>query len=153
MPAAAAARLAAVDSHVCAGHAAASEAAAKDEPAAELQLLDDDEVKSFLVKGWHILEDTLVPEAVHDRIYAEGVEFLRDEAVLTAENVTSRIPAIKQVVSSPVVRGALQSLLGEGYALHPHTFLHSTFAGNDEDFHKGNVGPDAPAVCKLLCSS
>ena len=55
---------------------------------------------------------------------------------LIAENVTSRIPAMQEVISSPAVSGALQSLLGEGYALHPHTFLHNTNAGMDQDFHK-----------------
>eukprot|EP01050_Picozoa_sp_SAG11_P028375 SAG11_NODE_7557_length_1129_cov_1.768932_1_plen_151_part_00 len=106
-----------------------------------MQLLTDDEVKSFLINGWHILTDIAVPEAVHDSIYTEGVDFLGREDVLIAENVTSRIPAIKHVVSSPVVRGAVQSLLGEGYALHPHTFLHSTSAGNDQDFHKDGILP------------
>jgi hypothetical protein len=49
-----------------------------------------------------------------------------------AENITSRVPAISRIVDSPAVGGVLQSLLGEGYALHPHTFLHSTNPGQDQ---------------------
>lgn len=100
-------------------------------------LLKDDEVKAFLINGWHILPGPRIglPDALHDRIYDEGISMLAesDSGQLVAENVTSRIPAVQEICSSPVVSGAIQSLLGEGYALHPHTFLHSTFPGNDQD--------------------
>ena len=120
-------------------------------------LLSDDEVKTFLQRGWHIVEGPKLglPESVHDGIYETGMDVLSKgrrsfrrgpdgkmimeqdpNNELIAENVTSRIPAMQEVISSPAVSGALQSLLGEGYALHPHTFLHNTNAGMDQDFHK-----------------
>ena len=103
-------------------------------------LLTDDEVKSFLINGWHILPGPRIglPDALHDSIYDEGLSVLAaasggESGQLVAENVTSRIPQMQEICASPVVSGAIQSLLGEGYALHPHTFLHSTFPGNDQD--------------------
>ena len=114
-------------------------------------LLTDEEVKTFLIKGWHILPGPHIglPETLHDSIYAEGMSMLAEARAadagglgqLVAENVTSRIPAMQEICASPVVSGAIQSLLGEGYALHPHTFLHSTFAGADQDFHKDGILP------------
>eukprot|EP01047_Picozoa_sp_COSAG01_P096501 COSAG01_NODE_26991_length_697_cov_1.591973_1_plen_220_part_10 len=117
----------------------------------EKVLLTDEEVKTFLINGWHVLPGAHIglPDALHDSIYDEGMSMLaeaRDQndgglGQLVAENVTSRIPAMQEVCASPVVSGAIQSLLGEGYALHPHTFLHSTFAGMDQDFHKDGILP------------
>lgn len=117
----------------------------------EKVLLTDEEVKAFLINGWHILPGPHIglPDALHDSIYDEGMSMLaeaRDQAngglgQLVAENVTSRIPAMQEVCASPVVSGAIQSLLGKGYALHPHTFLHSTSAGMDQDFHKDGILP------------
>ena len=117
---------------------------------------------AFLQKGWHILEGPKLglPDSVHDGIYETGMDVLSKgrrsfrrgpdgkmimeqapDNELIAENVTSRIPAMQEVISSPAVSGALQSLLGEGFALHPHTFLHNTNAGMDQDFHKDGILP------------
>eukprot|EP01045_Picozoa_sp_COSAG04_P009936 COSAG04_NODE_594_length_12270_cov_52.568975_6_plen_131_part_00 len=55
-----------------------------------------------------------------------------------AENIHSAIPAVHRLMSSPAVHGALTSILGEGYALHPHTFMHvkDEVNGGDGDWHK-----------------
>ena len=55
-----------------------------------------------------------------------------------AENIHSAIPAVHRLMSSPAVHGALTSILGEGFALHPHTFMHvkDEVNGGDGDWHK-----------------
>jgi hypothetical protein len=147
-------RLCAVAAHLhtqARGPRADSAGAAAAGPGQGKVLLTDEEVKTFLIKGWHILPGPHIglPETLHDSIYAEGMSMLAEARAadagglgqLVAENVTSRIPAMQEICASPVVSGAIQSLLGEGYALHPHTFLHSTFAGADQDFHKDGILP------------
>ena len=83
---------------------------------------------------------------MHDGIYETGMDVLSKgrrsfrrgpdgkmimeqapDNELIAENVTSRIPAMQEVISSPAVSGALQSLLGEGFALHPERPLSHMF--------------------------
>ena len=58
-----------------------------------------------------------------------------------AENVNARIPRLKEVLRSEGVKGCLTSILGEGYTLHPHTFLHTTATNRDQDFHKDGILP------------
>ena len=60
-----------------------------------------------------------------------------------AENIHSAIPAVHRLMSSPAVYGALTSILGEGYALHPHTFMHvkDEVNGGDGDWHKRAPNP------------
>ena len=44
----------------------------------------------------------------------------------------------------PAVAGALQSILGQGYSLHPHTFTHiKDDVGADQDWHK-SASPSLP---------
>ena len=43
---------------------------------------------------------------------------------MSRENTHSAVPEVHEVMAMPAVAGALQSILGEGYSLHPHTFTH-----------------------------
>ena len=45
-------------------------------------------------------------------------------------------------MAMPAVAGALQSILGKGYSLHPHTFTHiKDDVGADQDWHKDGFLP------------
>ena len=65
------------------------------------------------------------------------------EGMSHAENIHSAIPAVHRLMSSPAVHGALTSILGEGFALHPHTFMHvkDEVNGGDGDWHKRAPSP------------
>ena len=139
------------DNRISRASTAVATSSGADQDSPQKVLLSDDEVKTFLINGWHILPGPHIglPDALHDSIYEEGMSMLAEARALdegglgqlVAENVSSRIPAMREICASPLVSGAIQSLLGEGYALHPHTFLHSTFPGNDQDFHKDGILP------------
>ena len=56
---------------------------------------------------------------------------------MSRENTHSAVPEVHEVMAMPAVAGALQSILGEGYSLHPHTFTHiKDDVGADQDWHK-----------------
>ena len=128
---------------------AATSAAGED----ALLLLGDADVKKFIMRGWHILQGPQLglDPSVHERNYREGLSFISDAQgsreglrgghPLIAENMTARAPSLRDVCACPAVAGALESLLGQGYALHPHTFLHATNPGADQQFHKDGILP------------
>jgi hypothetical protein len=154
-------RLAVIHAQLCAGRRT-GDSLTRVPPAASQQptnkvLLSDSEVKRFIISGWHILEGPQLglDPSVHDANYRDGLAFdteaagsreswteaLERRAPLIAENMTSRAPSLRGVCSSPAVVGALESLLGQGYALHPHTFLHKTTSSSDQQFHKDGILP------------
>jgi hypothetical protein len=112
---------------------AAVAAAAATAAAAPPLLLSDRAVQSFIMSGWMALtpEEIGLPRAFHRTVY-EKTSALHDQAVESGveggkkigENTHSAVPEVHEVMSTPAVRGALQSILGEGYGLHPHTYTH-----------------------------
>ena len=52
-------------------------------------------------------------------------------------NLLPYVPQVQQVWQHPNVRGALESILGQGYIMHPHRYLHLREEGNANlDWHK-----------------
>ena len=52
------------------------------------------------------------------------------------------LQGLQDVCRSPAVHGALQSLLGKGYMLHPHGGFHAKPAGSGgQSFHKDGFFP------------
>ena len=116
------------------------------------KLLSDGEVQEFIKSGFITLPGPTLglPAEVHARIDDAGQKFLQAEKAdaeaggkggMNADNLNAAVPEIRTVVKSPRVDGALRSLLGDGYALHPHTFLHTTFTNRDQDYHKDGALP------------
>jgi hypothetical protein len=97
------------------------------------RLLSDAAVQSFIMKGWMSIppEEIGLPRAFHQTVY-DKMSALHDEAVESGveggkkigENTHSHTPEVYEVMRTPAVAGALQSILGEGYGLHPHTYTH-----------------------------
>ena len=114
----------------------------------EQQLLDDRQMSAFLTEGYVLLHPTELPQQLHEKLFAAAAQ-LYDEARLVGgstthlqylgDNVLARIPELNEVLDAPTVTGALASILGDGYVLHPHHFVHS--AGRaDQGFHQdGNL--------------
>ena len=55
---------------------------------------------------------------------------------LTRKQVVRELPEITDIVRSPTLSGALHSILGPGYAMHPHRALHTSNPNSDQQFHK-----------------
>ena len=114
----------------------------------ERHLLDDAQMSAFLSDGYVVLSPAEIPQQLHATLFAQAAQ-LYDEVRLVGgttthlqylgDNVLARIPELNQVLNAPTITGALTSILGPGYVLHPHHFVHS--AGRaDQGFHQdGNL--------------
>ena len=84
--------------------------------------LDDAGLQRFLRDGYITL-DAGLPADFHQRLYEE-VDGVFESEGNPGNNILPRLPAIRRVLDSPPVRGALQSLLGTDFYLHAHRFCH-----------------------------
>ena len=88
------------------------------------RLLDDGQVRAFIANGFLRLAPDVAPT-----LHAEVDALLRDAVENEGwygNNILARVPKLHDVVECPVVRGALESLAGPGYYLHPHRAIHSS---------------------------
>ena len=98
-------------------------------------LLDDRALAEFISHGYTLIQ-TDQPPAFHqdvclqlDKIYAEEGN--------PGNNILPRLPQVGQVFASAPVRGALTSLLGAGYSMHPHRYCHLNRPGTEgQGWHK-----------------
>lgn len=88
----------------------------------EAILLSDEQMRQFIVDGY--LEFTpSVPEGIHQTIYQKLCDTL-DRGANPGNNVLPQVPEMRHILNSPEVRGALISVLGQGYIEHPHRYCH-----------------------------
>ena len=113
-----------------------------------MKLLSDTQYAEYLENGYIVLQ---IPEldgtfhakmteaaaAVHDESRAIGGDSGHLQVV--GDNLRARIPSTQELLDSGIIDGALTSVLGAEYVLHPHHFVHE--AGNfDQGFHQdGNL--------------
>ena len=99
-------------------------------------LLNDEHIRHFIVNGYvNVTAD--VPTHIHETIYnktdelfAGAIDFRGDRYHNPLNNVLPLVPELQVVLESPEVRGALTSILGDGYVMHPHRHCHPNFAGS-----------------------
>ena len=97
-------------------------------------LLDDDAVRQFLIDG-SIQVRADFPDDFHGRVY-DGLE---QQLAFgnPGNNILPQLPELSSVYEHPAVRGALTSLLGPGYFMHPHRYCHLNLPGSDQQhWHK-----------------
>ena len=117
-------------------------------------LLSDADVKQFLVDGCLALPMTDLPVGFHRELQAKsraGFEQLRADGY-EDRYVYEQLPAMSDILSSPVLRGALVSLLGEGYVQHPHRSMHVQGDIEDEEPRLGDGGWCGSTASALRCS-
>ena len=85
-------------------------------------LLTDEQMREFIVNGYLVFEPT-VPEGTHEACY-ERLNQIIDSEPNPGNNILPRVPAMRHVLNSPEVRGALISVLGPNYLEHPHRYCH-----------------------------
>ena len=99
------------------------------------QLLDDAAVRDFITDGYLIIQSHHPPE-FHLAVCRQLDEVL-DKGGNPGNNLLPLVPGIQQVFDSPPVSGALESLLGPGFSMHPHRYCHTHPAGSkDQNWHK-----------------
>ena len=93
-----------------------------------LKLLTDRQLKDFLIDGVAILQVDEMPREWHEAFYAKALAM--SQGGRGRGSLWSEMPEITQVCRTPTVRGALTSILGRDYVMHPHRALHTTSTGD-----------------------
>ena len=81
---------------------------------------------------------TQLPESFHRAIYERFDTLIGDDAKLNpGNNLLPAVPELNRIFADPVVRGALTSVVGPDYVMHPHRALHNNPPGSDaQRMHK-----------------
>ncbi len=98
-------------------------------------LLNPEEIRDFIVNGYIQIQADFSTD-LHGHIYQQIEEVLAKEGN-PGNNLLPRIPEIQRVFEHPKVSGALTSLLGPNYLIHPHRYCHLNTPGSDgQTWHK-----------------
>ena len=98
-------------------------------------LLNEEEIRDFIINGYIQIQADF-PTNLHEGIYQQIEEVLAKEGN-PGNNLLPRIPEIQGVFEHPKVCGALTSLLGQDYLMHPHRYCHLNSPGSDgQTWHK-----------------
>ena len=92
-------------------------------------LLSDDQMRRFITDGYLVLNANL-PAEIHAAIY-ERLQWVLHQEGNPGNNILPAVPEMQQVLDSPSVRGALTSVLGRNWVLHPHRFVHNNEPGGE----------------------
>ncbi len=101
---------------------------------ADQVLLTDEEVQKFIVDGVISFQSGIDP-SINRKIH-ELLQYSAEYEMPLGNNFLSRVPDIYKILRCPRVSGALTSLLGPNYLIHPHRAIHRStpVAGKLEDF-------------------
>ena len=94
-----------------------------------LILLTDSQVQAYLTNGY-ITVQTAHPPAVHQNIHQQ-IETLFATEGNPGNDIVPKAPDLYQILRDPAVDGALQSLLGPSYLIHPHRHCHHNPCGSE----------------------
>ena len=91
-------------------------------------LLTDSQVQAYLTNGY-ITVQTAHPPAGHQNIHQQ-IETLFATEGNPGNDILPKVPDLYQILRDPAVDGALQSLLGPSYLIHPHRHCHHNPCGS-----------------------
>ena len=104
-------------------------------PTRNSHLLKDDAIRRFITDGY-VQVNAGLPQEFHRDLFRK-IETVLEEEGNPGNNILPRIPEIQRVFDQPAVRGALTSLLGPGYLMHPHRYCHLNKPGSSgQQWHK-----------------
>ena len=89
-----------------------------------MKLLTDSQMQAFIINGFVTVKADFSP-AFHESVRTQA------EAIFSTEgnpgnDILPKIPDLADLSTHPAVTGALTSVLGPGYAIHPHRHCHLT---------------------------
>jgi len=91
---------------------------------AQSHLLSDQEMVSFIARGYHIVEPDF-PVGFNEAICAEIAALPGNPG----DGILDAVPKLHAVYAHPKVAGALTSILGADYQMSSHRHCHSNFPG------------------------
>ena len=91
-------------------------------------LLTDAQVQAYLTNGYITVQTAHSP-AVHQNIHRQ-IETLFATEGNPGNDILPKVPDLYQILRDPAVDGALQSLLGPSYLIHPHRHCHHNPCGS-----------------------
>jgi HEAT repeat protein len=99
-------------------------------------LLTDEQMAHFITKGYVVLENDL-PREFHELV-RNKIDYVCKEEGNPGNNFLPRVPEIGEFFDTPVVKGALTSILGPDYFMHPHCHMHYNRPGREkaQNWHK-----------------
>ena len=99
------------------------------------KLLNDAQMREFIANGFISLKADF-PKEFHQTIYDKTKQVF-DNGGNPGNNVLPSVPELNQIFDHPTIHGALQSVLGEGYYMHPHRHCHVNPPGSPgQGLHK-----------------
>lgn len=98
-------------------------------------LLNDEQMRRFIVNGYITVKANL-PANFHEAIFRQ-TQIVFEKEGNPGNNVLPRIPAIQEIFDDATVHGALTSVLGPNYYMHPHRHCHYNPPGSGgQTMHK-----------------
>ncbi len=98
-------------------------------------LLTDDQMRQFISRGYLVLQ-TDFPKEFHEGLNAKLNEVM-DKEGNPGNNLLPRFSEVGDIIQNPIVRGALASVVGHDYTIHPHRHCHFTYPGRKvQTWHK-----------------
>jgi len=92
-------------------------------------------MKAFLVNGYLLLKPSQLAPGFHKYIYncMEADPLLEK----SGNNCLPALPGLNQVYEDPVIKGAIQSILGKDFGMHPHKAVHLSPPGKkQQEWHR-----------------
>ncbi len=115
-------------------------------------LLTDDQIASFIIDGYIIVEPEL-PDGYNQEI----IDKLRAMPENPGEHIVESLPALNDLLSNPTIVGTLTSLLGHDYKRDQGGHIHMNPPGTrgqpwhqDERFGRGHQDRDVDAIRQLM---
>lgn len=98
-------------------------------------LLSDDEVVTFIIRGYHVVQ-TDFPCEFHQHIYDKISRLDANPG----DGILDAVPELHDVYNHPAVRGALISVLGQNYRMNSHRHCHMNRPGTrSQDWHQDST--------------
>ena len=94
-------------------------------------LLADEQMRGFIVNGFVKVQTDLSAD-LHERIFDKtdaifGRSTTSERRYNPLNNILPMVHELQDVLEAPQVQGALTSILGNGFVLHPHRHCHPNF--------------------------
>jgi HEAT repeat protein len=97
-------------------------------------LLTDEQMRTFISEGFLIL-NTDFSQEFHDKML-QKLNGVYNEEGNPGNNLLPRVPELQKVFDHPSIKGALTSVLGEEYIMHPHRHGHYNKVPKPGGWHK-----------------
>ncbi|MAN23969.1 MAG: hypothetical protein CME10_06845 [Gemmatimonadetes bacterium] len=104
-------------------------------------LLNDKQVQDYIVNGYTTIKTKLTAK-VHQQIHHD-IKTLYSKKGNPGNRILSEIPDLYKILKDPNVHGALSSLLGPDYIVHPHRHCHQNVSDSKgQNMHQDSYEDD-----------